>query len=76
MVVELLWYSVVVIYVLGMLIFFGLSARTPWCPYCRVPTLALAHQIGDTSPPIFEVIYRCPRCRTIVWKRLINALSD
>jgi hypothetical protein len=75
-VVELLWYGFVVIYVLGMIIFVGLSMRTPWCPYCRVQALALARQIGDTSPPMFEVIYRCPRCRAIVWKRLVNALSD
>jgi hypothetical protein len=76
MIMELLWYSFVVVYVLGVLILFGWSARTPWCPYCRVQAIALAHQIGDTSPPIFEMIYRCPRCRAIIWKRFVNALSD
>jgi hypothetical protein len=74
--VALLWYILVVVYGVGIPIFFGLSTRTPWCPYCRVQATALAYQIGDISAPIFEVIYRCPRCRAIVWKRFVNALSD
>jgi hypothetical protein len=73
---ELLWYGFVVVYVLGMLIFFGLSVRIPWCQYCQVQAIAWARQIGDTSPPIFAMIYRCPRCRAIVRKRFVNTLWD
>jgi hypothetical protein len=74
--VELLWYGFVAAYVLGILMVFGWVARTPWCPHCRLQAITLAHQIGDTFPPVFEVIYRYPRCRTIVWRRFVNTSSE
>jgi uncharacterized protein with PIN domain len=73
---EWLWYSVVLLYVLGMVMWFALSVRTPRCHDCRVPAVGLAHQIGETSPPIFQMVYRCPRCHAIIWKRFVNAVYD
>jgi uncharacterized protein with PIN domain len=73
---EWLWYSVVLLYVLGMVMWFALSVRPPRCSSCRVPAIALAYQIDDISPPVFQVVYRCPRCRAIIWKRFVNAVSN
>jgi uncharacterized protein with PIN domain len=74
--VELVWYGFVAAYVLAAVIYFGLGHRTPRCRACRMPALILARQIAGTMPPVFEVIYRCPRCREILWKRFVNTVSD
>lgn len=75
-VMEWLWYSLVLVYVLGAVLWFAFSVQTPRCHDCRVPAIALAHQIGETSAPIFQVVYRCPRCHTIVWQRLVPVVYD
>jgi hypothetical protein len=74
--VELTWYGCVAVYVLGALIYFGLGRHTPRCRACRMPALILARQIAGSLPPVFEVIYRCPRCREILWKRFVSTVSD
>jgi len=74
--VAWLWYGFILAYVLGMVIWFALSVRTPQCHDCRVPAVAVAYQIGDTSPPVFQLVYHCPRCRVIVWKRFVNTICD
>jgi uncharacterized protein with PIN domain len=74
--VELVWYGFVAAYVLGAVIYFGLRYRTPRCRACRMPALILARQIAGGMPPVFEVIYRCPRCRDILWKRFVSTVSD
>jgi hypothetical protein len=74
--VEWLWYGVIFAYALGMVVWYVFSVWTPQCRDCRIPAIALAYQIGDTSPPIFQLVYRCPRCRTTVWKRYVNTISD
>jgi hypothetical protein len=74
--VAWLWYGFILAYVLGMVIWFALSVRTPRCHDCRIPAVALAYQIGDSSPPVFQLVYRCPRCRVIVWKRFVNTIND
>jgi hypothetical protein len=74
--VEWLWYGFIVAYALGMVVWYACSVRTPRCHGCRVPAIALAYQIGDTSPPIFQLVYRCPRCRAIVCKRFVNTICD
>ncbi len=73
---EGLWYGFVLAYVLGTAAWFGLAMRIPRCQYCRVPAIALAHQLAGTSPPIFEVVFRCPRCRQLLCKRFVNVLCD
>jgi hypothetical protein len=57
-------------------IYFGLGHRTPRCRACRMPALILSRQIAGSMPPVFEVIYRCPRCRDILWKRFVSTVSD
>jgi hypothetical protein len=44
------------------------AVRTLRCHTCgtKATALALAYQLGDTSPPIFPLVYHCPRCRAIV----------
>jgi uncharacterized protein with PIN domain len=74
--VELLWYGCVAAYVLGSAIYFGMGYRTPRCRGCRTPALMLSRQIVGSSPPMFEVVYRCPTCREILWKRFVSAVSD
>jgi hypothetical protein len=74
--VELLWYGFVMAYVLGAVIYLGLGYRTPRCRDCRTSTMILSRQITDSSPPVFEIIYRCPRCREILWKRFVSTVSD
>jgi hypothetical protein len=74
--VELLWYGFIVAYVLGSAIYFGLGYRTPRCRDCQMSALMLSRQIAGSSPPVFEVVYRCPRCREILWKRFVSAVSD
>lgn len=71
-----LWYGFVLLYVLGSMIYFGLSARTPRCRDCRTSALMLSRQIVGTSPPVFEIVYRCPRCRETLWKRFVSPVSD
>jgi hypothetical protein len=73
---EWLWFGFIVAYTLRMVVWYGFSVRTPRCHDCRVPAIALAYQIGDTSPPIFQLLYRCLRCRVIVWKRFVNTICD
>jgi hypothetical protein len=75
-VVEFLWYGLVAAYVLGVAIYFGLGHRTPRCSDCRAAAIILSRQIAGSAPPVFEVMYRCPRCRTILWKRFVSTVSD
>jgi hypothetical protein len=74
--VELLWYGVVVAYILGSALYFGLGKHTPRCRDCRTSTLMLSRQIAGTSPPVFEVVYRCPICHEILWRRFVSTSSD
>jgi hypothetical protein len=74
--VELLWYGFVVAYVLGTVVYFGLGYRTPRCRDCQTSTIPLSRQIAGSSPPVFEVIHRCPCCREILWKRFVSTVSD
>jgi len=74
--VELLWCGVVVAYILGSAIYFGLGYRTPRCRDCRTFALMLSRQIPASSPPVFEVVYRCPSCHEILWKRFVSTMSD
>ena len=73
---ELLWYSSVVAYVLGVILYFMLDHRTPRCSDCRRSAVILSRQIVGSSPPVFEVVYRCPGCREILWKRFVSTVSD
>ena len=73
---ELLWYGVVLAYILGAAISFGLGDLTPRCRGCGVPALTLSRQIADSSPPVFEVVSRCPRCRDILWRRFVSTVSE
>jgi uncharacterized protein with PIN domain len=74
--VKLLWYGLVTAYVLGAALYVGLSCRMPRCSDCRTSAVILSRQIADSSPPVFEVEYRCPGCRTLLWKRFVSAISD
>ena len=73
---NLLWYGFVLLYVLGSTIYFGLSACTPRCRDCRTSALMRSRQIAGSSPPVFEIVYRCPRCREILWKRFVSTVSE
>jgi hypothetical protein len=73
--VELLWHGVVVAFILGSVAYVGLGNRTPHCHDCRMFALIQSRQIADSSPPIFEVIYCCPSCREILWKRFVSTIS-
>ena len=73
---ELLWYGVVLAYIVGAAIYFGLGDLTPRCRDCRVSALTLSRQIDGSSPPIFEIVYRCPHCREILWRRFVSTVSD
>jgi hypothetical protein len=75
-IVELLWYGVVLAYILGAAIYFGLDDLTPRCRSCGVPALTLSRQITGSSPPVFEIVYRCPRCRDILWRRFVSTVSE
>ena len=72
---ELFWGGVVVAYILGSAIYFGLGNRTLRCHDCRTFSLMLSRQIPDSSPPVFEVVYLCPSCRDILWKRFVSTIS-
>jgi hypothetical protein len=74
--VELVWYGFVAAYVLGAVLYFGLGYRTPRCRDCRLSATILSRQIAGSTPPIFEIVYRFPRCRTILWKRFVSTVSD
>jgi hypothetical protein len=74
--VELLWYGFVAVYVLGVAIYFGLGYRAPCCRDCRTSALMLSRQLPGSSPPVFEVVYRCPTCGELLWKRFVSTVSD
>jgi hypothetical protein len=74
--VELLWYGVVLAFILGSALYVGLGKQTPRCGDCRTSTLMLSRQIAGTSPPVFEVVYRCPICHEILWRRFVSTVSD
>ena len=73
---ELLWVCVMIAYILGSSVYFGLDYRPPRCRDCRRSALMLSRQIAGSSPPIFEVEYRCPSCDEILWKRFVSMISD
>jgi hypothetical protein len=54
----------------------GLGNCTPRCRDCRMFALIQSRQIADSSSLIFEVLYRCPSCREILWKRFVSTISD
>jgi uncharacterized protein with PIN domain len=74
--VDLLWYGVIGVLILGSAIYSGLGYRTPRCRDCRTFTLRLSRQIPESSPPVFEVVYRCPSCREVLWKHFVSIISD
>jgi hypothetical protein len=74
--VELLWYGVVVAFILGSAAYVGLRFRTPRCHDCQTFALMLSRQLPDSSPPVFEVVYRCPTCREILLKHFVSTRSD
>jgi hypothetical protein len=74
--VELLWYGVVVAFILGSAVYVELGYRMPRCYDCRTVALMLSRQIPDSSPPVFEVVYRCPTCREILLKHFVSTMSD
>jgi uncharacterized protein with PIN domain len=73
---ELLWYGLVVAFILGSAVYVELGYRTPRCHDCRTFAQILSRQIPESSPPVFEVVYCCPTCREILWKRLVSTISD
>jgi hypothetical protein len=73
---ELLWYGIVVGYVLGSAMYLGFGYRMARRHDCRTLALMLSRQIAGTSPPVFEVVYRCPTCREILSKRFVSVISD
>ena len=73
---ELLWYAIMVAFALGSAIYFGLSDRTLRCRDCRKLAIMQSRQILESLPPVFEVVYRCPNCREILWKRFVSTISD
>jgi uncharacterized protein with PIN domain len=74
--VELLWYGVVLAFILASVVYVGLGYRIPRCYDCRTFALMLSRQIPESSPPIFEVVYRCPTCHEILWKRFVSTIRD
>jgi hypothetical protein len=74
--VEFLLYGMMVTFILGSAIYFGLSDRAPRCRDCRKLALMLSRQIPESSPPVFEIVYRCPSCREILWRRFVSLISD
>jgi hypothetical protein len=74
--VELLWYGLVVACLLGWAIYGGLADHTPRCRDCRTSALVLSRQIAGSSPPVFEIVYHCPRCREMLWKRFVSTVSE
>jgi uncharacterized protein with PIN domain len=74
--VELLWYGLVVAFCLAAAIYVGLGSRTPRCRDCQTSAIILSRQIAGSSPPIFEIVYRCPTCREILWQRFVSTVSD
>jgi hypothetical protein len=75
-VVELLWYGLVLASILGSAIYWGLGDFTPRCRNCRLSALMLSRQIAGSSPPVFEIVYRCPHCREILWRRFVSTVSE
>jgi hypothetical protein len=73
---ELLWYGVIAAYILGVVIYCGLGHRAPRCRRCRMAAMILSRHIVGSSPPVFELVYRCPRCREVLWKHFVSTLSD
>jgi uncharacterized protein with PIN domain len=74
--VELLWSSVVLASILGAASYFVLGDRTPRCRDCQTSALMISRQIADSLPPVFEIVYRCSRCREILWKHFVNTVSE
>jgi uncharacterized protein with PIN domain len=73
---ELLWYGVIAVYILGAVAYFGLDPHLPRCPDCRLAALIISRQIAGSSPPVFELVYRCPGCLEILWKRFVSTVSE
>lgn len=73
---ELLWYGVVLAFILASVVDVGIGYRMPRCYDCRTLALMLSRQIPESSPPVFEVVYRCPTCHEILWKRFVSRISD
>jgi hypothetical protein len=75
-VAELLWYSVVLAYILVAAIYYGLGDLTPRCRGCGVSALTLSRQLTDSSPPAFEIVYRCARYHDILWRCFVSTVGE
>jgi len=73
---DLLWYSMIAAYVVGAVMYFGLGHHTPRCPECHIAAQELSRQLSGSSPPVLEVVYRCPHCGEILWRRFVSTMSD
>jgi len=73
--VEWLWFGLILAYALVLVVWCAFAVRTLRCHPCGTKATALAYQIGVTAPPIFQLVYRCPRCRASLWKRYVHPIS-
>jgi hypothetical protein len=74
--VELLWAGLIILFCLGSAMYFGCSARPPRCQACRQLALMQSWQIPESSPPVFEIVYHCPHCREVLYRRFVSIMSD
>ncbi len=73
---ETLLLGLALVPLLVALFFFRLSVCAPRCDECGIVTHVSAHEIPETSPPVFELVYSCPRCRKTMGRRYVNPLAD
>jgi hypothetical protein len=45
------------------------ACRAPRCGLCGVASEALPTELVHTLPAVLEIVYRCPRCGTVVSRR-------
>jgi hypothetical protein len=76
--VDLLWYSFLLAYVLGVgaAVYFRRGDHPPRCRDCRTSAMVLWRRLAGSSTPVFEVVYRCPRCRKIFQKDFVRTVID
>jgi hypothetical protein len=66
---DVLWLALSVLVLAGAAVALERAWRAPRCLACDVATAARPIALVHTVPAVLEIVYLCPRCRSVVSRR-------
>ncbi|MGH7398082.1 MAG: hypothetical protein ACRELW_11145 [Candidatus Rokuibacteriota bacterium] len=70
---DALWAALSLLILAGAALGLEAAWRAPRCEACGVASEEAPAAVIHTIPAVFEIVYRCPRCRQVVSRRRLPA---